>query len=301
MSNPAPHGAVPPSPDAARAVAAFEAARAGTRRARRLREGALAAAFVIVFAASAKVGEIDLGVLANGLPNLLDYVSGTMPVLRADTFRQDLAEWYWALPKWLGLLWDTMIIAFLGTLLGVLGALVLCFPGSRNLMRRRSVYFAARRVAEVARAVPELVYALLFVFAFGIGPLPGVLAIAIHTAGALGKLFAEVNENAAPGPIEGVRAAGGGWLQVIRYAVMPQVLPNYLSYGLLRFEINVRSAAVIGFVGAGGIGQELMFVIRQFVYTDISAIVLMILVTVAAIDIACESLRRHLILGGAPT
>jgi len=97
------------------------------------------------------------------------------------------------------------------------------------------------------------------------------------------------------GPIEGVRAAGGNWFQIIRLAVIPQVLPNYLSYALLRFEINVRSAAVIGFVGAGGIGQELMFVIRQFVYTDISAIVLMIIATVSLIDMTCEKLRHQFI------
>ena len=136
---------------------------------------------------------------------------------------------------------------------------------------------------------------MIFVFSFGIGPFPGILAIAIHTAGALGKLFSEVNENLDEKAIEGVRASGGNWFEVIRFAVVPQVLPNFTSYTLLRFEINVRAASVIGFVGAGGIGQELMFVIRQFVYTDISAIVLMIILTVIAIDLTCESLRHRLI------
>jgi phosphonate transport system permease protein len=158
---------------------------------------------------------------------------------------------------------------------------------------RYSVYFLFRRTLEVARAVPELVYALIFVFAFGLGPLPGVLAIAIHTAGALGKLFSEVNENIDSSSVEGVRAAGGNWFQVIRFAVLPQVLPNFASYALLRFEINVRAAAIIGFVGAGGIGQELFFVIRQFIYADVSAIVLMIIVSVCLIDITCEKLRHR--------
>jgi phosphonate transport system permease protein len=204
-----------------------------------------------------------------------------------------LGEWYWGLGKWLNLLLDTVLIGFLGTLLGVLGASVLCFPASRNLMPRYSAYFLFRRTLEIARAVPELVYALIFVFAFGLGPLPGVLAIAIHSAGALGKLFSEVNENIDPSSVEGVRAAGGNWFQVIRYAVVPQVLPNFASYALLRFEINVRAAAIIGFVGAGGIGQELFFVIRQFVYTDVSAIVLMIMLGVCLIDITCEKLRHR--------
>jgi phosphonate transport system permease protein len=136
---------------------------------------------------------------------------------------------------------------------------------------------------------------MIFVFAFGLGPFPGVLAIAVHTCGSLGKLFSEVNENVNEDQIEGVRASGANWFQIIRYAVVPQVMPNFLSYALLRFEINVRSASVIGLVGAGGIGQELMFVIRQFVYQDISAIVLMIICTVAVIDISCEKLRHHII------
>jgi phosphonate transport system permease protein len=95
---------------------------------------------------------------------------------------------------------------------------------------------------------------MIFVFSFGLGPFPGVLAIAIHTMGALGKLFSEVNENIHMGPVEGAYAAGANWCQMLRYAVLPQVLPNFLSYTLLRFEINVRAASVIGFVGAGGIG-----------------------------------------------
>jgi phosphonate transport system permease protein len=96
-------------------------------------------------------------------------------------------------------------------------------------------------------------------------------------------------------PIEGVRAAGGNWFQIIRFAVMPQVLPNFISYTLLRFEINVRAASVIGFVGAGGIGQELMLVIRQFIYQDISAIVLLIIFIVILIDVGCEALRHRII------
>jgi phosphonate transport system permease protein len=154
---------------------------------------------------------------------------------------------------------------------------------------------ATRRAMEIARTVPELVWALIFVYAFGLGALPGVLAIAVHSTGSLGKLFAEVNENVDRGPLEGVRAAGGSWAQVMRYGVVPQVLPAFLSYGLLRFEINVRASSVVGFVGAGGIGQELYLVIRQFIYVDISAIVLLLVATVALIDVACERIRHRVI------
>ena len=276
-------------------VAAFEAARDAARRAKRLQTAAGAVLFGLAIAASVHIGEVRIDTFVEGLPGFVNYLNDIAPVLRPGHLAGDLAEWYWAFPRWLGLLWDTVLIAFAGTLLGGVGALVFCFPASRNLMPRYPVYFVARRLTEIARAVPELVYALIFVFAFGLGPLAGVLAIAVHTAGALGKLFAEVNENVDPKPIEGVIAAGGDWFQMIRYAVIPQVLPNYTSYGLLRFEINVRGAAVIGFVGAGGIGQELMFVIREFIYTDVSALVLMIVAAVVCIDISCEKLRHYLI------
>jgi phosphonate transport system permease protein len=142
--------------------------------------------------------------------------------------------------------------------------------------------------------VPEIVFALIFVWAFGVGPLAGILAIALHSAGALGKMFAEVAENADPKPLESLRAAGGNWAQAMRYAVLPQVAPNYLSYALLRFEINVRGASVIGFVGAGGIGQELYQVIAFNYYEEISAIIVLVILTVCAIDLASERMRRNL-------
>lgn len=273
----------------------FEAARAEMLRQKRAAMVLGAVLFLAAFVASVVVGEVDLAEFVDGVPNLLNYLSDIAPVLRGDHLVEDVGEWHWSFWRWLELLWDTLLLAFVGTGFGMLGALLVCFAGSRNLVQSGVVYFAARRLAEIARAVPELVYAMIFVFAFGIGPLAGVLAIAVHTSGALGKLFAEVNENIDLGPVEAVKAAGGGWLSTIRYGVIPQVLPNYASYSLLRFEINVRGAAVIGFVGAGGIGQELMYVIRQFIYSDISAIVLMIIATVIIIDLSCERLRHWLI------
>ena len=150
-------------------------------------------------------------------------------------------------------------MAFFATLLGTLGAFALSFTASSNLMSTYWIYFVTRRFLEIARSVPDLVYALVFVFAWGLGPLAGILALAIHSMGASGKLFAEVNENIDPNPVEGIRAAGGNWLKTIRYSVVPQVLPAFASYTLWRFEINVRTAAVLGFVGAGGIGYEALY------------------------------------------
>ena len=251
--------------------------------------------FLFALAGSAYVGEVSIIEFVNGLPGFFNYFHETFPKLHAKTLAGDIGDWYWGLDKWLQFLWDTVLIAFMATLLGFIFAFLLCFPSSRNLNKRFWIYFICRRIMEISRSVPELVYALIFVFSFGIGPFPGVLAIGIHSCGALGKLFSEINENVELGPSEGVLAAGGNWFQVIRFAVVPQVFPNFMSYTLLRFEINVRAASVVGFVGAGGIGQELMTSIRQFIYTDVSAIVLLLVCAVVIIDISCEKLRHRVI------
>jgi phosphonate transport system permease protein len=241
------------------------------------------------------IGEVRLDNFIGGLPSFFNYINSTIPQIRLNTFFKDIAYWYWGINKWLLLMFDTFFIAFLATLIGSIIAFIACFPASNNLIKNKIIFNLVRRLLELFRSVPELVYALIFVFAFGLGPFPGVLAISIHSAGSLGKLFSEVNENIDLKPIEGLYASGANWLQTIRYAVIPQVLPNYLSYTLLRFEINIRAASIVGFVGAGGIGQELMFVIRQFVYTDISAIVILIMVSVVLIDLVCEKIRHRFI------
>lgn len=274
----------------------FETSYRELKKTKRKQTVLIVVVFLTALVISIRVGEFSLINLYEGLPGLLNYARDTVPEMHLTSIGSDLREWYWGVGKWIQLLVDTILLAFMGTFLGTIAAFALCFPGSRNLVKSYAIYFLCRRTMEVARAVPELVYAMIFVFSFGLGPLPGVLAIAIHTAGALGKLFSEVNENIDMDLPDGIRASGGNWFQIMRYAVVPQVLPNFFSYILLRFEINVRAASIIGFVGAGGIGQELMFVIRQFVYTDISAIVLMIICTVALIDISCEKIR-HAIIG----
>ena len=289
------HASAAPPDQADASIAAFERAQHEQRRSRRRRNLTFGAVFGAVFVFSCYVGEVRIKTLVEGLPGFFNYIRDISPPIRASHALQDVAAWYWGIGRWLKLLFDTVVMAFLGTLFGACGAFLICFPASRNLVRSTTIYMISRRLTEVARAVPELVYAMIFVFSFGLGPFPGVLAIAIHTAGALGKLFSEVNENIDMRPLDGVRAAGANWFQMIRFAAAPQVFPSYLSYALLRFEINVRAAAVIGFVGAGGIGQELMFVIRQFVYADISAIVILIILTVALIDIVCERFRHRAI------
>lgn len=272
------------------------ARRFAEHRAAKRRVTAIAAAlFLAALVASAIVGEVDIPRLIAGLPNITAYVGRTLPELRLEALWHDIGEWFWAIDLWLVMLGDTVLMALVGTVTGAVLALALCFEASANLARGPVSFFLARRALDALRSVPELVFALIFVFAFGPGPFAGVIAIALHTGGALGKLFAEVNENAESGPVQAVTACGGGRLAAIRFGVLPQVLPNHLSYLLLRFEINVRSASVLGIVGAGGIGEELYLVVRQFIYTDISAIVLLILVTVSLVDIGCEKIRRDLI------
>jgi phosphonate transport system permease protein len=207
-----------------------------------------------------------------------------------------MAARYWNIGGWLKMLFETLLIAYLATLIGATIAFAASFAASSNMAPNSTVRFIVRRGLELLRTVPEIVFALLFVIAFGLGPMAGVLALMLHTTGALGKLFSEVVENIDMRPVEGIRASGGSGLQVIRFAVLPQVAANFASYGLLRFEINVRGASVMGFVGAGGIGQELLTSIRQFYYSDVSAILLLIIVTIVAIDLITQRVR-HALLG----
>jgi len=279
----------------AETVGTFQRRFAEHRRRGRLATALGLVLFSVVFLASAIIAKFDLFALIEGAPKLGEYVQRTIPTLRWGSLQADVAYWFYGLRKWLDLLLETVLMAYLATLLGSIGALLLCFYGSANLSPNMWAYHLARRVAEFFRTIPDLVFALIFIFAFGLGPLAGILAIALHSLGANGKLFAEANENIDMGPVDGLKSAGANWVQTIRFAVLPQVLPNYASYVLWRFEINVRTAAVMGFVGAGGIGMELITAVRSLYYEDISAILILIVATVSLIDIGCEKLRHALI------
>lgn len=244
---------------------------------------------------AAHVAEVDFAKFMANLYRFTDYFGRLFFLDTGASVFTDIGEWFWGLGKWSRHIVDTLLIAYLGTLFGAVGAFLICFAATMNLAVNPTRRFFARRFLEFCRTVPEIVFALIFVVAFGLGPVPGVLAIMIHTVGALGKLFAEVVENIDMKPVEGAIASGATRWQAIRYAVVPQVLPNFASYALLRFEINVRGASVMGFVGAGGIGQELIEAIRKFYYSDVSAILLLIIATVMIIDIVTERIRHGLI------
>lgn len=252
-------------------------------------------AFVACVVVSAITAKFDLVTLVQGLPRTTEFLERMVPPLGLSTFGHDLREWYWDLDKWLGSLLNTLLMAWLATVLGTAIGGFLSFFAARNLARHYAIYWSTRRALEVARTVPDIVWALMFVIAFGIGPLAGILAITVHTIGAQGKLFAEVNENISPLPIDGVRAAGGSWLQEVRFAVLPQVLPNYMSYTFWRLELNVRSATIVGFVGAGGIGHDLFTSIQLLYFSDAGAILLIIVATIMLIDILSEAFRHSAI------
>jgi phosphonate transport system permease protein len=275
--------------------AAYQAAR---RRMRLLSLGSCAL-LVLALVVAAQVSEFKASSLAAGAPRIGEYFQRILPTLEwrhlfAGTQTDgSIAAWMYRLDAWALLLFETAQMAALATLMGCVGGLMMAFPAARNITPGPILFQFSRRLLEAQRTVPEIVVALIFVWAFGIGALAGILAIAIHTTGALGKLFAEAMENADLKPWEGVRSAGGTWFEACRFAILPQALPNIVSYAMLRFEVNLRSASVIGFVGAGGIGEELYKVISFNYYEEISAIIFLIILAVAAIDLASERLRHR--------
>ena len=186
----------------------------------------------------------------------------------------------------------TVCIALWGTAMAVLISVPLGLLGARNIAPHPLVYLAARRVMDLLRAVNEFVFALMFVTAVGLGPFAGMLALGLHTGGVLGKLLSETIESIDPGQVEAVTAVGAGRLHVIGFGVVPQVMPNFLSYILLRFESDIRSASVIGMVGGGGIGFYLWDTIRAFKDREAATVILLIVLMVMAVDVVSSRVRR---------
>jgi phosphonate transport system permease protein len=280
------------------AAARFETRYAAFRRAKRIYAALFGAVFLVCLAAAGITAKFDVLTLIQGLPRTTEFLVKMVPPIGLATFASDLGEWYWGIDKWLESLLNTLLMAWLATVFGTALGGYLSFFAARNLARHYLAFWVTRRVLEIARTVPDIVWALMFVIAFGIGPLAGILAITVHTVGAQGKLFAEVNENISPLPIDGVRAAGGTWLQEIRFAVLPQVMPNYMSYTFWRLELNVRSATIVGFVGAGGIGHDLFTSVQLLYFSDAGAILLIIVATIMLIDMLSE-MFRHSAIGKA--
>jgi phosphonate transport system permease protein len=189
----------------------------------------------------------------------------------------------------------TLCIALWGTVMAIAIAVPLGLLGARNLAPHPLLYHVARRLMDLFRAVNEFVFALMFVTAVGLGPFAGMLALGIHTGGVLGKLLSETIEAIDPGQLEGVTAVGAPRLHVIGFGVVPQILPNFLSYILLRFESDIRSASVIGMVGGGGIGFYLWDTIRAFNDREAATVILLIVLMVVCVDLISARVRRAVI------
>lgn len=287
-------------------VSVFEAHRRQMIRDRMVINITLLVLFLAFLAWSVWISRFTPDRLAAGIPRIFEYFGSVIPALQWDLLFEGRNEagrfppgsvgfWYNDFWKYLRLIWETILMALTATLIATGLAVGLSFLAARNTTPAPWVSVAARRFLEFCRGVPEILFALVLVFAVGIGPLAGVIAITIHATGALGKMFSEVNENASMRPVDGIKAVGGSWFEQMRYGILPQVMPNFTSYALWRFEINVRASAVVGFVGAGGIGAELSHVISFFSDDRVTAVLILIVLTVTAIDLLSERLRHALI------
>jgi phosphonate transport system permease protein len=259
-----------------------EALLAGSGAATRASAWRIAALSAIVIAALAFTGSFDRERLIDGLPALAQIASEMMP--------PDFARWR----AWMRPLLDTLAMSIAGTAIAVVLALPLALLAAPNTSPGRAAQQASRLLLNLLRAIPELIMGILFVAAVGFGALPGVLALALHSVGMVGKFFAEAIEHADPRPIEAARAAGGTRLQVIWHAVLPQVLPQMADTTVYRWEYNFRASTVLGAVGAGGIGTELMGSLRLMDYPQVGAILLCILLCVTLVDSLGQRIRRRL-------
>jgi phosphonate transport system permease protein len=261
---------------------------------KRLRTTLAAAVFFAALVIAYIGAEVNLRTLITYFGHFVSYFDRILTLEDGTRVWTNVTEWLWGWKKWSLLLGETILISYVGTVSGAVLAFALNFLAAENTSPSRWLRIVVKRFMEFCRTVPDIVFALIFVIAFGLGPMAGVLAITIHSIGALGKQYAEIVENIDMKPVEGVRSTGATWISCMRFAVLPQVAAGFAGYTLLRFEINVRGASVMGFVGAGGIGQELVVAIRKFYYSDVSAILLLIILTVFVIDIGTGWIRGRL-------
>jgi len=251
---------------------------------------ALAVVTVIVVSGVTIAEEQNAGSFARGIDNFFDYPADMI----AEAWEAGWSFWPLLL-KFFPALLSTINMALFATFTGFAFAVVLSLFASANLIGNRAVVFAVRRFLDLLRSFPELVIAMIFLYLMGQSPVPAVIAISIHTTGVLGKLFSEAIENADMRPVEGLQSAGASWFSRVRFGVLTQVLPLFFSYTLLRVEINVRASTILGFVGAGGIGEALSAVIQWRHGDQICAIIVLIVGTITALDYLSSYVRNRFI------
>ena len=254
---------------------------------KRYRRMAIQAAIVVVASfvlfLTGKDTDISTTKFVQGIPAIIDYI-----------FRMIPPDWEYSKTIWKPTI-ETVEIAIWGTLLSIFLAVPLGFLAAQNISPHPIVYNSARLLLNALRGVSELVFALIFVSAVGLGPFPGVLALALHNAGMLGKFYAEAIEAVDSGPVEAVTATGSTWSQSIVYSIIPQVIPHFITYSLYRFEVSIRAATVLGLVGAGGIGFHLISSIRLFDYQTTAMILITIVALVVITDYTGARIRAKVI------
>jgi len=240
--------------------------------------------FLVFMWFSGKDLEISPMKFIEGVPNLIDFISKLFP--------PDLS----IIPELFGAIITTVEVAIWGTFLSIIISLFISIGAAQNLFGGNVVVFTiSRMVLSVLRSLPDMIWALIFVAAVGLGSFPGVLALTIYSCGELGKLYAEAIENIDPGPREAMESTGASPFIVIKWAIIPQILPEIITYSLYRLESNVRHAFILGMVGAGGLGFELTLAMRLFKYKEVSAIIIVIILTVALIDTISSKIRSQII------
>lgn len=284
-----------PKPDPRPGPAGPAAAYLEMVRRRRMYGGILLVLFVALMASGFQLTQSrNAGGFWHGLPQVFDFPAEVLT--EAWDKRANLPELFL---DHVPALIETLNIAAVATLLGGLGGMVLALLSTRGLARWPRLTPLFRRMMDAGRAIPEIVIALVLIYILGGGPVPAVAAIALHTAGALGKLFSEVAENADLKPVEGLASTGATWGQQMWLGILPQVAPNWLSYALMRFEINVRASAILGFVGSGGIGYDLKIAMQWGMgrYDEVVAIFLLLFLAIVAIDRLSDHARHRLVKG----
>lgn len=279
------------------------ALRAGVRDRSRVSTLVMLALLAALFAWSYQGSEIDLRMLfsAEGGGAIAGYVQRLFPPDISPKVVADAVAGTW----------ETLAISLVGTVLSAVIALSLAFFGARNLVYagllyemeprrsfdalRRVPYLAAKAILNFLRTIPEMLWALVFVFLVGLGPFPGVLALGVHTGGVLGKLFAEVLEDVDLQPVESLQSTGAGKIQILFYGILPQVSPQFISYTLYRWEVNIRVAAVLGFVGAGGLGQRIHIAMSLFLEQQLLTLLIALYVLVTGVDYLSAYLRRRVV------
>lgn len=244
---------------------------------------ATAAVIIAILYWSAIDTNISVGEFVRGIPAIVDYLGRMFP-----------PDWAYAKTIVKPTI-ETIEIAIWGTVLGILLAFPLGLMAARNLSPHAVFYGSSRFILNSLRGVSELVFALVFVSAVGLGPFPGILALALHNAGMLGKFYAEAIEAIDPGPVEALQASGARWTQVVVYAILPQVVPHFVTYNLYRLEVSIRSATVLGLVGAGGVGFHLISSIRLFDYQTTAMVLIVIVLLVVITDYFGTWIRSRII------